>query len=51
MTELGKYAGFILPAYGVSALVLGWLAADSLLRARRWRREVERREAEKRGEA
>ncbi len=43
--DLGKYAVFILPAYGISILVLGGLLVDSLLRARKWRREVEAREA------
>jgi heme exporter protein CcmD len=43
--ELGKYAFYILPPYIVSVLVIGGLAVDSLLRSRRWKREVERREA------
>jgi heme exporter protein D len=47
MMDLGRYAVFILPAYGVSVLVLGGLLVDSLLRARKWRREVEAREAER----
>lgn len=46
--ELGKYAIYILPPYIVSIVVIGALTADSLLRARRWKREVERREATKR---
>jgi len=45
--EFGKYALYILPPYIVSVLVIAGLAADSLLRARRWKREVERREAAK----
>ena len=50
MMDLGKYAVFILPAYGISILVLGGLLIDSLLRARKWRREVETREkARKKG--
>ena len=47
MLYLGKYAVFILPAYGVTVLVLGGLLVDSLLRARKWRREAEAREAER----
>jgi heme exporter protein D len=43
--ELGKYAAYIVPAYLISALVIGALVADTLLRVRRWKREVERREA------
>jgi heme exporter protein CcmD len=45
--ELGKYAFYIWPPYIVSALVIGGLTLDTLLRARRWKREVERREAAK----
>ena len=40
--ELGRYAAFVWPAYGLSALVLAGLTLDSLLRARRWRRAAER---------
>ncbi len=43
--ELGKYAAYILPPYIISILVIGALVADTLLRAGRWKREVERREA------
>ena len=43
--ELGKYAFYIWPPYIVSALVIAGLVADTLLRSRRWKREVERREA------
>jgi heme exporter protein CcmD len=42
--ELGKYAFYIWPPYIVSALVIGGLTLDTLLRARRWKREVDRRE-------
>ena len=42
--DMGKYAVFVWPAYGLSAVVIGGLVADSLARARRWRREAERRE-------
>jgi heme exporter protein D len=41
--DVGRYAAFIWPAYGVSALVLIALTVDSLLRARRWRKAAERR--------
>ncbi len=43
----GKYAAYVWPAYGVSALVFIWMIASSLGRARRARREVERLEAAK----
>ena len=39
--DLGKYAAYVWPAYGVSALVLVLLVWDSLARARRWRRAAE----------
>jgi heme exporter protein D len=42
----GKYAAFVWPAYGLTVLIIGALAADTLARARRWRRAVEAREAE-----
>jgi heme exporter protein D len=35
--DMGKYAAFVWPAYGLSALVLLWMVIDSLGRARRWR--------------
>jgi len=38
----GKYAAFVATAYGISALVLGGLVVESLLRAHRWRKAAER---------
>ena len=43
---MGDYTAYVMGAWGVSALVLGGLAADTLLRARRWRQEAQRRDAE-----
>ena len=43
----GKDAIFVWTAYGLTAAMFALLAGDSLLRARRWRRRVERREADK----
>jgi heme exporter protein D len=40
--DVGRYAVFVWPAYAISALVLVALVVDSLLRARRWKREAER---------
>ena len=40
--DAGAYAAFVWPAYAVSAAVIGALALDSWLRARRWRREAEK---------
>lgn len=36
----GKYAAYIWPAYGVTALAFAWMVIDTFLRARRWRRRV-----------
>jgi len=41
----GKYAVFVWTAYGLSGVVLAALIADSLARARRWRRAVLARES------
>lgn len=40
----GKYAAFIWPAFGVSALGFGWMIIDTLGRARRWRQKADRLE-------
>jgi heme exporter protein D len=45
--DAGKYALFVWPAYGLTALVFAVLIADSLARARRWKRAVAQREAGK----
>lgn len=42
-----EYGGYIIPAFVVSGLVFAWLIADTLLRARKWKREAERLQAEK----
>ncbi len=42
---MGPYALYIWPAFAVSAVVIGWMAVDSLARARRWRRAVQALEA------
>jgi heme exporter protein CcmD len=44
--DMGKYGPFVWSAWALTLLVLGWAAADTLLRARRWKAEVERRERE-----
>ena len=43
--DFGKYAVYIVPSYLISAAVIGALIADTLLRARRWKREAERLQA------
>ena len=42
LTEGGRYAPYILSAFAVSAVAFAAMIADSLLRARHWRRQVER---------
>jgi heme exporter protein D len=37
----GKYAAYIWPAYGVTALVFAILIIGALRHARRWRRKAE----------
>jgi heme exporter protein D len=39
--DAGKYAMFVWPAFAITAVVFAGMIADSLLRARRWRRKVE----------
>lgn len=43
--ELGKYAVYIAPAYAIAIIVIAAAVAETLLRTRRWKREVERLEA------
>jgi len=43
----GKYAAFVWPAYGVSVLGFAWMIVDTLARAHRWRRRVDRLERSK----
>jgi len=44
--DMSPYAAFVWPAWGISALVLAALAARTLAGARRWKREMQRLEAE-----
>lgn len=45
--DAGKYALFVWPAFAATAIGLGWMIADSLVRARRWKRELERLEKDR----
>jgi heme exporter protein D len=45
--DMGEYAAFVWPAWAVSALVLGALAARALIAARRWSAELKRLEADR----
>ena len=47
--DMGRYAAFVWPAWGLSALVLAALAARALLAARRWSAELKRLEDESGG--
>ena len=44
--DMGKYALFVWPAYGITALALLWMIFDSLGRARRWRIQAAKSQAE-----
>jgi heme exporter protein D len=43
--DMGDYAAFVWPAWGISALVLSVLVARGLLAARRWSVELKRLES------
>lgn len=45
--DAGKYAFYVWGSFGISAAVIGWMIADSLARARKWRAEAERLQAQK----
>ena len=45
--SVGKYAAFIWPAYGASAVGFAWMIVDTLARARRWRRKADSLEKHK----
>lgn len=42
--DMGKYAAYVWPAWGISAVVLAALAARALTAARRWSAELKRLE-------
>ncbi len=44
--DAGKYAIYLWPAFAISAAAFAWMIADSILGARRWKRETERLQAE-----
>lgn len=49
MIELGKYAGAVLSAWGISLALLGGLIAQSVLAAARARKRLEQVEERRRG--
>lgn len=38
--DMGQYAAFVWPAWGISGVALGVLAARTLIAARRWSRAL-----------
>lgn len=44
--DMGRYAAFVWPAWGISALILGALIARTVAAARRWKRELAQLEAD-----
>ena len=42
---VGRYGAYVIPAWGLSALVLSWMVVDSLWRANRWRKAADARDA------
>lgn len=42
--DMGRYAAFVWPAWGLSVIVLAALAARTLIAARRWSAELKRLE-------
>jgi heme exporter protein D len=46
LTIHDRYAAFVWPAYGVTAVVFAMMLLDTFLRARGWRRRVSRLEDE-----
>ena len=49
--DMAPYAAFVWPAWGVSALVLAVLTARAVIASRKWKRELERLEADAPSEA
>jgi heme exporter protein D len=45
--DMGRYAIYVWPVYAITAVVLIGMLADSLARARRWRRKVQELEADR----
>ena len=45
--DMGRYAAFVWPAWGLSAIVLAALAARAALASRRWSAELNRLQDER----
>ncbi|MFN3558405.1 MAG: heme exporter protein CcmD [Brevundimonas sp.] len=44
--DMGKYAAYVWPAWGISAVVLAALCVRALIAARRWSAELKRLESD-----
>jgi len=44
--DAGRYAIYVWPAFAISATAFAWMIVDSLAKARHWKRELERLQAE-----
>ncbi|MBU4434874.1 MAG: heme exporter protein CcmD [Alphaproteobacteria bacterium] len=44
--DAGKYAVYVWPAFALSVAAFVWMIADSLLSARHWKAQAQRRQAE-----
>ncbi len=44
--DMSPYAAFVWPAWGLTVVILGGVAARAVLSARRWKAELKRLEAE-----
>ena len=40
--DAGKHAIYVWPAFAATAAAFAWMVADTLVRARNWKRELER---------
>lgn len=40
--DAGKYAPYVWSSFAAVAVVFAWMIADSLARARKWRKEAEK---------
>lgn len=45
--DMGKYAAFVWPAFGITAVVFIALAARAVIESRRWKAELARLETKK----
>lgn len=51
LSDLGPYAAYVWPAWGISALVLGGLVVRTLMAARRWQKSLAELDGDARAQA